>query len=49
MSSLVARLGCHDRDLVVEAIAVPGPWAGWMRPGGQVAQGGHDLWAVSGA
>ena len=49
MSSLMARLGCRDGDLVVEAIAVLGPWVRRMRPGGQVPQGGHDLGAVSGA
>ena len=47
--SLMARFGCRDRDLVVEAIPAPGPWARRMRPGGQVAQGGHDLGAVAGA
>ena len=47
--SLMARFGCRDRDLVVEAIAAWAPWARRMRPGGQVAQGGHDLGAVAGA
>ena len=37
----MARVGRLDRDLVV--------WKRRMRPGGQVAQGGHDLWAVAGA
>ena len=41
--SLMARFGCRDRDLVVEAIAAWVPWTWRMRPGGQVAQGGHDL------
>ena len=49
MMSLMARFGCRDRDLVVEAIAAWAPWARRMRPGGQVAQGGHDLGAVAGA
>ena len=47
--SLMARFGCRDRDLVVEAIAAWAPWARRMSPGGQVAQGGHDLGAVAGA
>ena len=47
--SLMARFGCRDRDLAVEAIAAWAPWARRMRPGGQVAQGGHDLGAVTGA
>ncbi|OFR59147.1 hypothetical protein HMPREF2883_12590, partial [Actinomyces sp. HMSC075C01] len=47
--SLMARFGCRDRDLAVEAIAAWAPWARRMRPGGQVTQGGHDLWAVAGA
>ena len=41
--SLMARFGCRDGDLVVEAIAAWVPWTWRMRPGGQVAQGGHDL------
>jgi len=45
----MARLGCRDRDLVVLAMEVPVPWTRRMRPGGQVTQGGHDLWAVAGA
>ena len=45
----MACLGCRDRGLAVLAIAVLGSWARRMRPGGQVTQGGHDLWAVSGA
>ena len=49
MMSLMACFGCRDRDLVVEAIAAWAPWARRMRPGGQVAQGGHDLGAVAGA
>ena len=49
MSSLMARLGCRDGDLVVEAMAAWAPWARRMMPGGQVAQGGHDLGAVAGA
>ena len=49
MSSLMARLGCRDRDLVVLAMEVAVPWKSRMRPGGQVTQGGHDLWAVAGA
>ena len=32
--SLMARFGCRDRDLVVEAIAAWAPWARRMRPGG---------------
>ena len=47
--SLMARFGCRDRDLVVEAMAAWAPWARRMMPGGQVAQGGHDLGAVAGA
>ena len=43
MMSLMARFGCRDGDLVVEAIAAWVPWTWRMRPGGQVAQGGHDL------
>ena len=46
---MMARFGCRDRDLVVEAIAAWAPWARRMMPGGQVAQGGHDLGAVAGA
>ena len=49
MMSLMARFGCRDRDLVVEAMAAWAPWARRMMPGGQVAQGGHDLGAVAGA
>lgn len=45
----MARFGCRDRDLMVEAIAAWTPWAWRMRPGGQVAQGGHDLGAVAAA
>ena len=45
----MACLGCRDRDLVVEAMEVLAPWKSRMRPGGQVTQGGHDLWAVAGA
>lgn len=30
----MARFGCRDRDLVVEAIQALGPWARRMRPGG---------------
>ena len=41
--SLMARFGCRDGDLVVEAIAAWVPWTWRMRPGGQVAQGGHNL------
>ena len=33
MSSLMARLGCRDRDLVVLAIVALVPWVRWMRPG----------------
>ena len=47
--SLMARFGCRDRDLAVEAIAAWAPWARRMRPGGQVALDGHDLGAVTGA
>ena len=46
---MMTRFGCRDRDLVVEAIAAWAPWARRMMPGGQVAQGGHDLGAVAGA
>ena len=49
MMSLMARFGCRDRDLVVEAIAAWVPWTWRMRPGGQVAQGGHDLGAGASA
>ena len=35
--------------LVVAAMGVWGPWKRRMRPGGQVSQGGHDLWSVAGA
>ena len=31
MSSLIARLGCRDRDLVVLAMEVPVPWKSRMR------------------
>ena len=31
MSSLMARLGCRDRDLVVEAMEVSVPWKSRMR------------------
>ena len=31
MSSLMARLGCRDRDLVVEAMEVAVPWKSRMR------------------
>lgn len=48
MSSLMARLGCRDRDLVVLAIAALASWAR-HEADGQVAQGGHDLGAASGA
>ena len=27
----MARFGCRDRDLMVEAIAVLGSWVRWMR------------------
>ena len=33
----MARFGCRDRDMVVEAIQALGSWARRMRPGGQVA------------
>ena len=46
--SLMARFGCRDRDLVMEAIAAWAPWARRMRPGGQVAQGGHYVLTVKG-
>ena len=36
VSSLMARVGCRDRDLVVEAMEMPAPWTRRMRPGGQV-------------
>ena len=49
MMSLMARFGCCDRDLVVEAIAAWVPWTWRMRPGGEVAQGGHDLGAGASA
>ena len=31
MSSLMARFGCRDRDLVVLAIVALVPWVRWMR------------------
>jgi len=31
VSSLMARLGCRDRDLVVLAIVALVPWVRWMR------------------
>ena len=46
---MMARFGCRDRDLLVKAMAAWVPWAWRMRPGGQVAQGSHDLGAVAGA
>ena len=49
VSSLMARRGCGARALVVAAMGVWGPWTRRMRPGGQVSQGGHDLWSVAGA
>ena len=32
----MARFGCCDRDMVVEALQALGSWARCMRPGGQV-------------
>ena len=34
---MMARLGCLDRDLVVEVMEMPALWKSRMRPGGQVA------------
>ena len=31
MSSLMARFGCRDRDLVIEAIVALVQWKRWMR------------------
>ena len=45
----MARWGCGAMALVAAAMGVWGPWKRRMRPGGQVSQGGHDLWSVAGA
>ena len=45
----MARRGCGAMALVVAAMGARGPWKSRMRPGGQVPQGGHDLWSVAGA